>query len=137
MFRNEKGTKVIRVGKELVEVTDEVYKAYYKAENHEDYMKRLDVKNKLVYIGGSEIFSNIQDPEPLTLDKLIAEETSKELAKCLSALSDYDRNLIHAIYYEKKSIRQIAKEQNVDEKTVRNRRDGILKNLKSSLKESA
>ena len=48
-------TYKIRIENEYVDVTKDVYEAYYRMKNHEDYLERRDKRKQLLHYHGLDI----------------------------------------------------------------------------------
>lgn len=122
---------------QLIEVTQEVYAAYYKALRRETYQNE-QLQNNGVFsynaldngeVVGESMFS---DPKFLSMeDALINKEYLKRLFVCIKELSLNDQILIHAIYYENKSLRELARKMNVSKSAIHYRHKQVLEKLKN------
>lgn len=140
-------SKEIKVGKIAVAVSDEIYKEYYKMKRRERYLEE-DVK----------VGSSIVDPEtgavtgykPSKEDSIqrlmdkgtaFASEKSIEdvivdramlliLQEAMKELNRQEKELIHDLFYEEKTVREVAKKDGISHVTVMKRRDKILNKLR-------
>lgn len=125
----------IRVDGVLVEVTQEVYQSYYRMRRRESFLIEKDMDH------GVELYSNLDTDETLgeemlpdlyspgVEEKAITNVLSEKLRYCISQLSETEQRLIHAIYYEGLSERQLAKEIGVSQVTIHKRKRVILVKL--------
>lgn len=139
--------RVIKVGKELVAVTEEIYKEYYKMKRRERYLEE-DVK-----VGSSIVdpetgavigykpskedsierlmdkgrdFSEEELIEDVIVDKamlLILQEAMKELNR-------QEQELINDLFYKEMTVREVASKENISHVAVMKRRDKILDKLR-------
>ena len=139
-------SRVIRVGNELVPVSEEIYQEYYKMARRERYLEkdrkvgRIEVdmeKEKVTFIDSKEDsmqrlmeqgadFADDQAIEDILCDKA-------ELLILQQAMSELDReeqDLIRAIYYRKQSTRQIAERKNVSQPAIVKRHKKVLDKLR-------
>jgi RNA polymerase sigma factor (sigma-70 family) len=139
-------SKEIKVGKHSVPVTDEIYQEYYKMKRRERYMEedvkvgRIDVdmeKEKVTFVPNKEDslqrlmdlgadYAEDQLVEDLIVDKamlLILQEAIKELDR-------QETELIHDLFYEEMTVRDVAKKDGISHVAVMKRRDKILEKLR-------
>ncbi|WP_195962554.1 sigma factor-like helix-turn-helix DNA-binding protein [Clostridium tyrobutyricum] len=138
--------KVIRIGEELVPVSEEIYKEYYKMDRHARYLEK-DVK-----VGSSKI-----DPTTGEVKYQLSKEDSIErlmdqgsdfaddqavedivcyramlfiLQKAMSELNNEEQKLIQDLYYNNLTVRQAAQKENVSHVTIIKRHKKVLTKLK-------
>ncbi|MGC8757813.1 MAG: sigma factor-like helix-turn-helix DNA-binding protein [Caldisericaceae bacterium] len=70
---------------------------------------------------------------PFDLALLAPEEKSKLIHEALAKLSEEDRSLIEALYFENISVHKLTKQLGVSRATIRYRKRRALVNLKSIL----
>lgn len=131
---------IIKIGDALVEVTREVYDAYYSVERHVRTLDEKDERN------GTVQYSNLDTKEILGVEMLrdlTAEPVEDEallrilaerLHQCLSLLPVSDQQLIQAIYFEELSEREYARQVGLSQKGVNKRKHKILKKLREMVK---
>ena len=139
-------SKEIKVGKQSVPVTDEIYQEYHKMKRRERYMEE-DIK-----VGSSKVdpetgevtykpskedsiqrlmdkgqdFADEQSVEDVVVDKamlLILQEAMKELNR-------QEKELINDLFYKEMTVRDIAKKEDISHVAVMKRRDKILAKLR-------
>lgn len=130
----ENNERYIYVNGNRIYVSDEVYKEYKKKLNHEEYLKRKDIKQGVFNFSdyGKDILNIIDtniDPEKIIETKMRIED----LYRALDSLNDKERAVIEALYFDKMSIRDLAKEKEVSIKNVFNFRNKVLNKLKEIL----
>ena len=130
----------IKVDNVLVEVTREVYDAYYSVKRHTRTLDEKDERN------GTVPYSNLDTKETLGVEMLrdltaepVEEEAllrilSERLHKCLNLLPVSDQKLIRAIYFEDLSEREYARQIGLSQKGVNKRKHKILKKLRRMMK---
>ena len=127
--------KYIRVHGELVEVAEDVYYCYYSMARQEKTLTEKDARNKLSSydsrdtetLSGAEM---IRDTTASTEDAVINKIMTQKLRQCLAELTEKERDLIHALFFEQKTMTQLAKELKIPRRTLGYRMDCILKKLK-------
>jgi RNA polymerase sigma factor (sigma-70 family) len=131
---------VIRIDGEIVTVTREVYEVYYKTRRRERTQEERDARNRLVHYnawdnadgnGEDAIRSRGETPE----QALVSRSESDRLRGCIDALPGRERELICALYFDRKSIAAVSRETGVPERTLGYRRDKALKTLRKMLGE--
>jgi len=127
-------------------VSEKIYKEYYKMKRRERYMEedvkvgRIDVdmeKEKVTFVPNKEDslqrlmdlgadYAEEQLVEDLIVDKamlLILQEAMKELDR-------QETELIHDLFYEEMTVRDVAKKDGISHVAVMKRRDKVLAKLK-------
>lgn len=139
-------SKEIKVGKQSVPVTDEIYQEYYQMKRRERYMEE-DIK-----VGSSKVdpetgevtykpskedsiqrlmdkgqdFADEKNLEDLVVDKamlLILQEAMKELNR-------QEKELIEDLFYKEMTVRDVAQKEDISHVAVMKRRDKILAKLR-------
>ena len=123
----------------MVEVTEEQYREFYKYKRKEKYLKEQDNKHKVYHYSdldtdellGEEMFSY---PEEEGVEDMVVEKMLLEvLLQCVGELSEEEYLLIHALYYQQKTLDECAEQFGSCEKTIRNMRDRILLKLRKEM----
>ena len=139
-------SKEIKIGKIAVPVSDELYKEYYKMKRRQRYLEEdvkvgrieVDMENeKVTFVPNKEdslqrlmdLGADYKDElsvEDLVVDKamlLILQEAMKELDR-------QEKELIHDLFYEDMTVREVAKKNSTSHVTVMKRRDKVLAKLR-------
>lgn len=123
----------------MVEVTEEQYREFYKHKRKEKYLEEQDNKHKVYHYSdldtdellGEEMFSY---PEEEGVEDMVVEKILLEvLLQCVGELSEEEYLLIHALYYQQKTLDDCAEQFGSCEKTIRNMRDRILLKLRKKM----
>ena len=126
---------VVRIKGELIDVPEEVYRAYYSEARRERTQIERDTRNRLVYYnardtekstGAESIASNDSLPE----DVVIARMSAEKIKRCLERLTDRERELIHALFYCDETVAGLSRKLGVPRKTLESHRNKILKKLR-------
>ena len=130
---------VLRVQEQLVEVSEEIYRAYYGLRNHEKYLERKDFKN------GKILYSNLDTDENLG-EEIIHDEFAssveeiivtalmiEKLRVCIRLLSEAEQELIEQLYFKGITQAQLERETGVKQQTYSYREKKILEKLKKLL----
>lgn len=136
----------IKIGKEQVCVSKEIYKEYYKMKRRERYLEE-DIKigriavdsetetvnfvpskedsiNRLIELGAD--FEDDQMIEDILCDKA----TMLILQEAIAELNEKEQELIQALYYNDQTVREVAEEENISHVAVIKRRNKVLDKLK-------
>ena len=122
----------------LLEVDEQFYTEYYKEYERNRYLAALDRKNKVLSIeafdtedenGADFIVDEDQDVIQQVTDKLMIEK----LRSVLPLLSDDERELIDAIYFQECSERDYARIKGVNQFAIHKKKHRILEKLKKFL----
>lgn len=126
--------KYIYVKGKKIYVSNEIYKAYKKQLNHEAYLKRLDKKHGVFHFG--EYHSNISDvvDKNIDIEKIIETKMRiEDLYRALEKLNDEERSVIKFIYFNEKTLVELAKQNHTNPMKISRTRDKILKKLRQLL----
>lgn len=120
---------------QLVEVSREVYQAFYQMADHEKYLVKKDKKKGKVLFSDLDTEGTVGEAMLPTLgevnieDLAIANLMKAKLRRSLALLPPKDQELIDAIFYEGLSEREYAKRIGVSQNTVNKRKHSIIKEL--------
>ena len=129
----------IHVPGALVEVSEDIYFAYYQEKRRGRTLREKDERNGAVSYDGldtPELSGQEMIPDRGAVsveDAAIANILRGELRRCLALLDEPDRQLIHALYFEGLSEREYAKRVGVPQRTINDRRHRALRKLKKLL----
>lgn len=126
--------KYIYVKGNKIYVSDEVYRAYKKELNHEAHLKRLDRKHKVFNFG--DFNTSIMDVADDTVDVEKIIETKmliEDLYLALDSLNDEERKLIEALYFDDKTLTEVAKQGDTNPMKISRLRNKILEKLRKLL----
>ncbi len=127
---------IIMISGEQIEVSSEIYQAYYGMERHTRMLDEKDQSHGLVLYSNldtSEISgeATIPDCDAVgTEDAAIARILCEKLHRCLNLLPEVDQKLLNAIYFDGLSERKLSKLSGVPQRTINDRRRKALKRLK-------
>ncbi|HES4526391.1 MAG: sigma factor-like helix-turn-helix DNA-binding protein [Peptostreptococcus sp.] len=126
--------KYIYVNSKKIYVSDEVYKEYKKLKNREEYLARLDRKHKEFHFGGEILSVEDLEDKSVNIEKIIETKLRiEDLYNALDNLNEEERRIINALYFEDKTIRDVAKEQEISAKKIFTSRNKILQKLKKTI----
>lgn len=129
----------VHIEGEQVEVSKEVYEAYYRFSNHEKYLEQKDRrKGKVLFsdLDTTEMLGEamIPDTNKSVEDIVIAELLAKKVRHCVEMLSPSDRALIYAVFYSGESERKYAEKIGVSQNAIHKRKERILNKLRRYFK---
>lgn len=128
----------IRIGDSIQEVTEEVYREYFKMEHRERYLEERDLVNgKVLYSALDNVHQDVLG-EDILVDSIVEDicelVTTKimieRLRDCLVLLSDEELDLIIQLFFNEKSERELSVERGIPRATIGYRKDKILSKLK-------
>lgn len=140
-------SRFIRIGKELVSVSEEIYQEYYKMRRRERYMEedikvgRIDIDPETgaaTFIPSKEdsierlmeLGADFADEKPPIEDILCDKATLLILQEAMKELNRQEMGLIHDLFYEEMTVREVAKKESISHVAVMKRRDKILTKLR-------
>lgn len=123
----------------MVEVSREVYEAYYRSVNHSEYLDKMEKrKGKVLFsdldsegIIGEEM---IPDRSVNTEERAIMSVLADKLRYCITLLSEEDQALIHALYFLGFTEREYAKEVGLSQSAIHKRKQRSIKKLQKYFK---
>ena len=111
-----------------VEVSEEVYRAYYQMLRQERTLAEKDIRNGTVSynaldtdeITGEEMMPDVHtcSVEDAAIKNLLCEK----MYRCLALLTAEERDLIHALYFEGLTERKLALRTGIAQKTINDRK---------------
>lgn len=138
--------RFIKVGKELVPVTEEIYREYYKMKRRERYLEedvkvgRIDVdmeNEKVTFVPNKEdSLQRLMDlgsdfvEEQLVEDVIVDKAMLLILQEAMKELDRQEKELINDLYYKEMPVRDAAKKRDISHVAVIKRRDKILDKLR-------
>lgn len=134
-----KNKKFIPIQGMLIEVKDKEYKDFYKYAKRYKYYK--DIENKLQIIS----LNKIQEDDEFRCKDIISDNINiefeverkleiEQLRKVLLLLTEKEYQIIKALFYEQKTLREYSKIIGIPYTTIQYRKTQILKKLKKLLK---
>ena len=122
-----------------VPVSEEVYKAYWKITEHENYFQRKDWKHNVISFSAMDHNGHFEDniiDEKIDLEKIVEVKMRiEELHRALNTLTKEERELMEAIFYKEESLRSISRREKVTHQAISGRRDRILEKLRKILED--
>lgn len=134
--KNSKGkVYLINLGHSVMEVDETAYYDFYKEENREDYRQKLAIRNNVIsmesLISGEFNECNLVADEGEALDeKVMREMMIEKLPEAIATLTDEEKEIIHQLYFNHISERDLGKILGVPRTTISYRKDRALKKLK-------
>jgi RNA polymerase sigma factor (sigma-70 family) len=137
-------SRFIKIGKELVSVSGEIYREYYKMGRRARYLEE-DVKVGRIKVEGDKVtFVDSKEDSIQRLMELGADFASNQLVedivadkaemqilqKAMAELERDEQELIEAIYFQNLSTREIAKQEKVSQPAVVKRHKKVLDKLR-------
>lgn len=124
----------------LVEVSREVYEAFYELDRRERYLEERDQDKGLLHFSDYDtVNSNFTDyVEDTTVDVEKIVETGmviRELYAALDGLNSEERGLIEQLFFKEFSMREIARREQVSHVAIQKRRNRVLLKLREILKD--
>ena len=136
-MKENKKNYYLFVGDKKIDVSEKIYKEYWQETNRENYLKRLDRKNKLSYF--SEFVTEEKDrtieerfaDKSIDIEKLVAVKMQiAALHEALNKLNPEEREIIQALFFDEIPQRELAKTLNISQGAVFRRKEKTLKKLK-------
>ena len=135
----DKEKYLIKIQGELIEVSEDVYYAYFHMGRQERTQAEKHQRNEVFSydalddgeIVGVESIADMVTPG--LEEQVIVKEMNERLHHAVAALPKCERELIRAIYFEGKTEREYAKQQGCSQNKIYKRRIKILSKLKMFL----
>lgn len=123
-----------------IEVTEEVYNAYYQTKDRNNYLDDKFNKNVIYLDNHFEGYENntIEYHYVINREKVLAEEENeneliKLLHNVLSRLEEDEKMIVYLYFYKNKSQSQIGEEMDVTQQNISKRLNFIKKKLKKAM----
>lgn len=120
-------------GKRIV-VSKEVYQAYWHETNKENYQRRLDRENQLLFFCDLDHDGNFEGnliDQNVDVEKLVeTRQRIEELNRALASLTNEEREIIDALYFRDETTRNVASSFRLHQTSLIRKRNQILKKLK-------
>ena len=132
----DKEKYLIRLQGKLIEVSEDVYYAYFQMERQERTQEEKYQRNHVVSYdaldnGETVEAEGIADLETPSMEELVvAKELRDRLHHAIEALPKAERELIRAIYFEELTEKEYAKRTGMSQTGISYRRRNILSKLK-------
>ena len=127
---------ILMVRGKPVEVSYEVYYEYHRMDRRDRYLEERDMAH------GKTLYSNPDTSEVLgeemlsdrnavsTEDAAIAHILYEKLHLCLDMLSEGDRKLLHAVFFDEVSLRQLSEQEHIPVMTLQSRKSKAIEQLR-------
>lgn len=128
------GRKYIYVKGKKIYVTDGVYRVYKKQLNHEAHLNRLDRKHKVYGFTDYNVDLNSVADESVDIEKIIETKMRiEDLYRALGSLNDEERNIIESLYFDDKTLTEVARQKDTNPMNISRLRNKILEKLRKFL----
>lgn len=130
----------IKVPGTLVEVTKDVYLAYFRARRRWSAQNERDTYNGLISYDAmdtEEMLGEETIPDSATLgveDVALDRLMQEKLHRCLAELSMPEQDMLHALYFDGLSERQFSQRAGIPQRTIHDRKRRALAKLKKMLR---
>ena len=126
--------KYIYVRGKKIYVSDELYKAYKKQINHEAHLNKMDRKHRVYGFEDYKIDLNSISDENVDIENIIETKMLiEDLYRALSNLNEEERNLIKLLYFDDKTLIEVAKQRNTNPMKISRLRNKVLEKLRKLL----
>lgn len=134
-----KNKKFIPVHECLLEVSLDKYKEFYQDIEHNKYIRKLKKKYKVFSIeklqdedfDGKDVLRDTNVDIELDIER---REEIEQLKKALLELNTEDYNLIKALFFDEKTVREYAEIKGIPYSTIQYKKKIVLEKLKKLLK---
>jgi len=132
-----KKIRTLVVQNKRVEVSEDIYIAYYQEREHEKYLLKKARDNEYSYEGMKESGINFEYSEGFASEspeeKLIKDMERENLRNAIKRLSNDEMIIIDLYYFKNKTEQDISKIFNVSQKAINKRKRRILEKIRSFL----
>lgn len=128
---------IIYSGGKPVKVSKAVYHVYHKEREHEKYINKKALKVELslerMKEEGVNVEKKIHSCNASVEELYLKSEQLRELNKCIAKLTNDERKLIKAIFYDDLSEKQLAAWLDVSQQAINKRKKRILMKMKKMM----
>lgn len=131
----------IKIEDQMVEVSEAVYKEYYRMDRRERYLLERDREHGVTFyhaleqegIDAEELFPD----ETVDIEGAVLEQEEREaLYEALLSLNVRDRELIEELYYNERTERELSERLGIRHQNIHKRKMRILRDLKKYLEKN-
>ena len=132
----DKEKYLIKIQGKLIEVSEDVYYAYFRMERQERWQEEKKMEHKVMSydsLDGQEMLGieNVVDVTASSLEEIVeAHELRDRVRHAVELLPKAERELIRAIYYEEMTERDVAEREGVSQNKVFKQRQRALAKLR-------
>lgn len=120
----------------VVDVTREVYLEWYQSRRRERYQTERNRKYSVTSLEVMQENGNILKSDSVDLEARILQKLCMEkLWAAIDELQGADAYLLYLLFFEERTVKEVAQLYGLSRKTISNRRKRILAELKEKLKE--
>lgn len=124
----------IKINKELISVSEEIYISYYKMERRERYLNEVSLEKDLSYnqLMDKEypIEVKMSKPQNLIEDEIVEKIMIEKMTIAIKSLDNSERLIIHELFFNGKSIRELAVTLGISKSTLHEQKEKIIKKLR-------
>ena len=113
-----------------IEVTDEFYTLYAELVQQEKRNHWKETRRHISLENLNENGIDFASPAADLLSVLIQQEDEKQIHKAMAALSDKQKRLVQAVFYEGKSLREIARQSDISHQALSKQLVTVYKKIK-------
>ena len=120
--------------KSTVNVDDEFYNEYEKLEIESKRIERKETRRHISMNVFEEQGIEFEDENSFVELKFLEKEKKTEVIKAIKKLTSKQQRLVYEVFYQNKSLSEIAKEQGKSKSAITQQMQVIYKHLKKNLK---
>lgn len=121
---------VIHVDGQDIEVTEQVYRAYKRSLWNERSRRRYRMNHEVSMDAMREVGTELKSDDAL-IEDIVADKIMLEaLFAALQSLAEQERTLIHALFFEEKTMREVAGMLGISHVSVHKQKQRILDKLR-------
>ncbi len=129
----------IKVNGELVDVSKDIYIAYYKMGRRERYLEEVSRSRNLSYEGlvesGAQVEGELEEKQRLVEDIITDKIMLERLAIVIDALEEDEMLIINELFMKGRSENEYAKSAGIPRKTLSYRKEKVLLKLRRLMNE--
>lgn len=118
-----------------VEVTDELYLIHLQLTKDEISNNRRETRRHTSLYYFTDMGIDFEDKRIDIFAEIVRKENAERIHKALLTLSDKRRDLVHKVFYEEMTMRQIASQTGVSHTAISQRMKTIRKHLQKQLRD--
>lgn len=118
-----------------VEVTDELYLIHLQLTKEEISNNRRETRRHTSLYYFTDMGIDFEDKRIDIFAEIVRKENAERIHKALLTLSDKRRDLVHKVFYEEMTMRQIASQTGVSHTAISQRMKTIRKRLQKELRD--
>ena len=131
---SEKKPYQIKIEKQLINVTEEVYLTYYRMNRYERFVEEQDVMHKILYYSGLDTEDMLYDKDAKSVEEIAIDHyIVRRLTEGIKELDETEQKIVELLFLENMTEREAAESCGLSQPAVHKCKNKILNKLRNHL----